>query len=478
MTRTRRSAAAVAVGLFATVALSVAAAPAGTGGARQQASVAPGSSPIASIQDAALVSSPNPAQRLRLMAGLGARVVRVDLNWDAVAKRRPARPTDPADPAYDWSSYDRVVSGARAAGVKILFTVWGTPTWAVDPSVPASTRFPTRSTRPRDPEDFGRFGGAVVRRYAPRGVTLYEAGNEPNIPLFLRPQYERRGGTWVATSPAVYSAMLTSFYREAKAADPNVRIGGGVTAPAGEACPVSCPNEPDDRMTPTDFMKALDAPGLRPPMDAYTHHPYPLTRPRSTPIPGASFTDLYSVNDLQKTLDGTYLKGKPMWLTEIGFATHPVAEYRFSVPEADQAKLLSDAYARVRANRRFEILTWYLLQDHPAWASGLLDESGRAKPGAAAFSLPFAAVPAAAGARKRLMVGQVRVAKGVTRVTVERQRGTRWVRIGRPKTTRDGSFAIKVGAREDVLYRVTWRGVDRRGAKRTIVSTPVGVRID
>src|SRR5262249_3473556 len=149
-----------------------------------------------------------------------------------------------------------------------------------------------------------------------------------------------------------------------------------------------------------------------PPMDAYTHHPYPITRPRTTPIAGASFTDLYNVNALQRQLDRTYLAGKPIWLTEIGFATRPVPEYRFSVPEPDQARLLADAYARVRANPRFEILTWYLLQDHPAWASGLLTETGRRKPAALAFQLPFAAEPPTGAGRTRLLVGQIRVARG------------------------------------------------------------------
>ncbi|MEW6583455.1 MAG: hypothetical protein AB1416_11925 [Actinomycetota bacterium] len=473
-----RRAAGTAAGLAALAAITVAAVPAGRDAERRTHAVAPGESPIASIQDASLVTAPDPAARLRLMAGLGVRLVRVDLLWDQVARRRPADPRNPADPAYDWARYDRIVAGARAARVQILFTVWGTPAWAADPAVPASRRFPARATRPRDPADFGRFGAAVVRRYAPRGVTRYEAFNEPNLPLFLRPQFERRGGRWVATSPAVYSAMLTSFYREAKAANRRVLIGGGVTAPAGESCPVSCPDGADDRVAPLDFLAALDASGLRPPMDAYTHHPYPLTRPRTDSVDGVSFIDLYNMGDLQKRLDATYLAGKPLWLTEIGFATRPVAEYRFAVAEPDQARLLADAYARVRANPRVEILTWYLLQDHPAWTSGLLTETGRRKPAATAFQLPLAAAPAASGAPTRRLLGQVRVAPGATRVTVERLAGRRWRPVATPRTTSDGSFAVTVGARTDIRYRAVWRGRDRQGRTRTLVSPAVTVRID
>jgi hypothetical protein len=474
MTHARRRTA--LVGLIAsTAALSLAAAP---NVPRRDHAALPARSPVASVQDAALVNVADPAPRLRLMAGLGARLVRVDLLWDTVARRRPADPRDPRDPAYDWSRYDRIVDGARDAGVEILFTVWGTPAWAADPGVPASDRFPARAIRPRDPEDFGRFGAAVVARYASRGVRRYEASNEPNLPLFLRPQYARRGKRWVAVSPRTYAAMLASFYREAKAVDPAVTIGGGVTAPVGERCPVSCPDSADDRVTPIAFLQAIAAPGLRPPMDAYTHHPYPLTTPRFEAFPGASFTDLYNLGDLEREIDRTYLRGKPLWLTEIGFSTQPVAEYRFAVGERRQAQYLADAYARTRANPRVQVLTWYLLQDHPAWASGLLAQSGRRKASAAAFQLPFAAVPAPEGTQARTLVGQIRIAARTTRVAVERRVGRRWKTVKLVPTAADGSFSLTVRGGPNDVFRARWRGAARGGKRGAVASPAVPLRID
>jgi hypothetical protein len=468
MTRVAQVAAVALVA--AAVMLSAAASPGGSRTAQREHAGVPRQSPIASIQDAALVSSRRPEERLRLMAGLGARLVRVDLLWDTVARRRPRDPRDPRDPAYRWARYDRIVAAARQAGVEILFTVWGTPAWAADPDVAPTRRFPARAARPRDPADFGRFGAAVAARYAPRGVRRLEAWNEPNLPLFLRPQYERGGGRWVPTSPRVYAAMLSSFYREVKAVDRRMVVGGGVTAPAGDQCPSSCPDEPDDRITPIAFLRALAAPGLRPPMDVYTHHPYPLTRPRSTSFAGASFTDLYNLDRLQDLLDTTYLRGRPLWLTEFGFSTRPVAEYRFAVGERDQAQYLADAYARVRANPRVQVLTWYLLQDHPSWASGLLDERGRRKPAAAAFRLPLGAVPAGPDAHTRTLVGQVRVAGGATRVALERGRSGRWQRVALMRTSADGSFALDVPARTSDLYRARWSGRERGGRRGSAVS--------
>ena len=59
--------------------------------------------------------------------------VRLNLYWGGrygIATRRPAHPADPADPAYAWSLYDRTVDYASQNGVKILFSIYGTPGWA------------------------------------------------------------------------------------------------------------------------------------------------------------------------------------------------------------------------------------------------------------------------------------------------------------------------------------------------------------
>jgi hypothetical protein len=322
-------------------------------------------SPVPSLQDDRLaLPSVDPAPRVRLMAELGARVIRVDLRWDLVAPRRPAAPTDPADPAYDWRHYDAVVAAARANRVQVLFTVWGTPAWAADPAVPRGP-YPAVATRPRDPADFGAFGAAVAARYAPRGVHLWEAWNEPNIPLFLRPQYRREGGRWTAVSPSTYSRMLRAFYAAVKSIDRTATIGGAVTAPVGDQCPSSCPDDADGRVTPIAFLRGLAAAGNRPPMDVYSHHPYPITGPRTSTFAGANYVDLYNLGRLRSAIDRTYLRGKRLWLTELGFSTRPVREYPTAFSEPRQAQYLADAYRRLRGDRRVAIVTWFFLQDNP-----------------------------------------------------------------------------------------------------------------
>jgi polysaccharide biosynthesis protein PslG len=434
-------------------------------------------SPVASLQDDRLaLPSVAPAPRMKLMADLGARVIRVDLRWDLVARSRPANAVDPADPAYDWRHYDAVVAAARANRVQVLFTVWGTPAWAADPGVPRDS-YPANATQPADPADFAAFGAAAAARYAPRGVHLWEAWNEPNIPLFLRPQYRRQGGGWVAVSPTTYSRLLRGFYRAVKTVDGTATIGGAVTAPVGDQCPSSCPDSADNRVTPTAFLRGLAAPGNRPPMDVYSHHPYPITGPREVSFAGANYIDLYNLDRLTRAIDRTYLRGKRLWLTEIGFSTRPVKEYPTAFSERQQAQYLADAYRRL-LGRRIALTTWFFLQDNAQWTSGLLRLNGSRKPAFDAFALPVAptrSTPIAPGARVRV-VGQARRSRGPTTVVLEANEGG-WRAVGRVRTSADGSFTATLRPRATTTYRARWVGADRTGAPARRTSPPFVVSV-
>ena len=436
-----------------------------------------GRSPIAGIQDDRIAYASDPAERVKMLADAGAALIRVDLRWDSVARTRPSVATDPSDPAYDWHQYDVIVSAAATYKVEVLFSVYGTPGWAVDPSVRGMPdyegRFPDSAIRPLNPLDFGAFGEAAAHRYAPQGVHKWEGWNEPNIALFLQPQYDRVGSRWVPASPKTYTALLKSFYAGVKNADRSALVAGAVTAPAGDRC-AACPlNDPPLRVRPQDFIAALNARSLRPPMDVVSHHPYPLSSPRTTTTPGRNFIDLYNLDVLTAAIDKTYLSRRPLWLTELGFATRAVTEYPIHFSAANQAKYIADAYRRATANRRITLTSYYLLQDHPEWASGVLRQDGTPKPGYQAIGLPFATATGVTrfkrGARVTL-VGQSRVGRGAHTVVIQRKAGSRWVRLKKLTTSVDGSFRVRLRLTSKIALRATWTGLAPSGAATTRTS--------
>ncbi|MBL6633987.1 MAG: hypothetical protein ISP32_06295, partial [Thermoleophilia bacterium] len=297
--------------------------------------------------------------------------------------------------------------------------------------------------------------------------------------LFLRPQYQKRGKRWVNVSTATYSALAKSFYANVKRVDKGSRIAGVVTSPAGDQCPSSCPRNPNARTSPSNFLKGLNQKGRRPPMNVVSHHPYPITKPRSTNFPGSSYIDLYNINRFQQEVDKTYLRGKRLWLTEFGFSTVKVGEYSMFVSEAEQAQYLQDAYRRVRPNRRIKMFVWYFLQDNANWGSGLLRQDGKAKPAAEVFSLPMSPLSSApvSSGRTTTLVGQVRTTRQPTEVKVQVKQGDSWSTIAAVTTGRDGSFAYRFRPSATNVYRATWTGDVPSGSRQTKSSWPVTVRV-
>jgi len=426
-----------------------------------------GTSPLAGIQDDRAIQV-NPDARFKTMAEAGARIARIDLRWDFVAGSRPAAAADPNDPAYDWSTYDEVVEAARKYKVQVLFTVWGTPRWAVNEAEFAhgDRSFGDYTYPPQQATDFQDFATAAAARYTPLGVRYWEGWNEPNVPMFLQPQFRKVGTRYVAASPAIYSNLQKAFYRGVKKSNPRALVAGVVTAPAG-----SGPKGVPTRVTPQNFVKALNAKALRPPMDFVSHHPYPVRQRTDKPTPkGRTYADLYNLDHYTKALDATYLKGKRLWLTEYGFSTSVTKEYTTIVSPAGQALNISDAYARMKRTPRVSMAIYYLLQDHKGWRSGLLAISGAKKPGYTAHQLPLWTRTATS---TRTLVGQVRPAVGRTRVTVQTLTKGRWRAAKVVTTSADGSFRVTVASKNRVPTRVVWTGTTRAKTKAKITSRVV-----
>lgn len=320
---------------------------------------------------------------------LHARLLRVHLNWGGklgVARRRPTDGADPDDPAYDWSRYDAIVLNADAAGVGVVFSIFGTPRWA------NGGRLPTRA--PRNADDLEEFAFAAAVRYGgdyvrDDGIELPEvrrwtAWNEPNLPIGLVPQWKRVGGKWVIQSAIDYARICNAIVQGIhETLLRGEQVACGDTSPRGNNAPTS--SRPTT--SPLVFLRAMKAAGATG-FDAYAHHPY-ASSPRETPATRPHARTAVSFGNVGDMIDVvTKLYGrKPIWIDEYGYETNP-PDSMLGVTPAKQAQYLTQSVQIARANPRITMLLWFLLADEPrlgGWQSGLETAGGIRKPAFFAF---------------------------------------------------------------------------------------------
>src|SRR5918912_484000 len=108
--------------------------------------------------DAWLLGGPGTLdERLTKLDELGVDLVRVNVRWNEVAARRPARPKSHLDPAYRWTAADVLLEGLREHGIRPVVTLVGTPRWANGGRAP--------SWAPRSSTAFADFAYAASTRY-------------------------------------------------------------------------------------------------------------------------------------------------------------------------------------------------------------------------------------------------------------------------------------------------------------------------
>jgi hypothetical protein len=343
--------------------------------------------------EAQVLYGPVPAT-FRTFVQLHVQEVRLNLYWGGpygVAKRRPANATNPDDPAYDWSLYDRTVNFAAQSGEHVLFSIYGTPSWANGGQ--------KQNVAPTNAIDLRNFALAAARRYGGSWagsdgrilppVKEWLAWNEPNNPLFLTPQYRKGATGWVIQSAADYARICNAVYTGVHSAFvPGERVACGGTAPRGN----NNPSTTRASVSPLAFLKAVKKAGLKT-FDAWAHHPYyssPGEAPASKPLTsnGAAPTavTLGNISTLIQLVTQLY-GNKRIWITEYGYQTNP-PDPLFGVSWAKQALYLTQAFAIARANPRIDMMLWFLLKDEPTlagWQSGLITYGGKHKPAYAAF---------------------------------------------------------------------------------------------
>jgi len=280
--------------------------------------------------------------------------------WGAV------QPT--AGSAYDWSHYDPIIGAAAEQGIRVLLTVYSSPSWAAQ-----------KSNYPPDKEhmdDFRAFVQAAAERYGANGTFWSEHPTTPKLPVIdwqLWNEVNSPSFWYRKPSAKQYVGLLRVFHDGIKAGDPTAHV-----VLAGLFRTPQVKNGIDlDRYLPAIYRRK--AKSL---FDGVAVHPY-ATTPRDA---------LEAVKEARKIMSQYKDKRTPIWITEIGWATGGNPPTALTVTPQRQATYLRKTFGLLARNRRrFKVagVIWYSWRDLPGgvWFNhtGLFTQDFDPKPSWDAF---------------------------------------------------------------------------------------------
>jgi hypothetical protein len=299
--------------------------------------------------------TPSAAEWSRLGAG-GVGSVRMNFQWSLVQSG--------PDAPYVWNYYDFVVAGAALNGIEVLPTIYSSPTWAA-----ASPEHPPVANYDR----FQAFVRGAAARYGRNGsfwaenpgipkipITHWQIWNEPNSDSFWKPRPDVKG----------YMQMLRVARAGIKSADRRARIVLAGFFPT--------PNVRHGIWLKRYLKQIYRSKGGRKLFDVLTIHPYSL-RPRHI---------ISTLTQVRRIMAKFRDKKKPVWVTEIGWASQGQPG-PLTVGLEGQASFLQQTFQitgskKTRKKLKLQRVYWYSLRDtdNPVWYAntGLFRVDGSAKP--------------------------------------------------------------------------------------------------
>ena len=409
--------------------------------------------------DGATLAGPNRSAWLGRARAVGATRVRISFSWGAAAPSAP--PAGMASSAawggYRFAALDSQVRDTVARGLQPMLMVSGAPAWASGPARPKS--IDAGAWKP-DPALYSAFMHAVAERYSgsfpdpqnpgaalPR-VQQFQLWNEPNLNLYLAPQYED-GKPFAAGR---FRELVNAGYAAVKSVQPSATVIAGGLAPYGD------PGTNPSRTHPAQFLRdalCLDDArnkvcGERLTADALAIHPYTVNKPSQR----AYDPDDVTVPDLAKlqtiilaaSAAGTVGPSRPeLWVTELHWETAPDPT---GIAFSTRARYISEAFWRLwRVG--VPVIDWYLMRDqeytpgqryYDSYQSGIFYRSGRRKPDARAFRFPLLVT----GKGRTMMNVWFRTPTAGT-TTVQVRRKGRWTTVVRKRgLSLNGVATVKV----------------------------------
>jgi cellulase (glycosyl hydrolase family 5) len=315
---------------------------------------------------------PDRLVRIERSARDGSTIVRLLVQWNLVAPQRPTNASDPFDPVYRLDDIDEAARAAQENDQEVMLTISGTPRWANGGG--------NANRMPRNLRDLTAFSRAIALRYSGRFagfpyVRFWSVWNEPNLNLFLTPQFNSRGRS---VAPANYAKLYAAAYSGLKAGNPTAQVAIGETSARGRDRRVPGVS---DTHSPGKFAELVAKANPRLKFTAWAHHPYPSV-PSLRPGQLVKWPNV-SLASLPKLVENlnTWFKRKstPIWVTEYGHQTRP--EDSLGVPYTTQAAYIQQAISIARNFPFVTMFIWFVYQDDQGqpWESGLYTEGGSAK---------------------------------------------------------------------------------------------------
>jgi len=310
-------------------------------------------------------------ERVASAASSNATVLRLLVQWNLAAKKRPATATNPFDPTYELDDVDEAVRSAQENDQEVILTISGTPRWANGGKNP--------NVAPRRMADFQNFSRAIASRYSGRFtgypfVRFWSVWNEPNLQLFLSPQFDARGRS---LAPKTYAKLAAAAYAGIKAGSPRAQVAVGETSARGSDKAAGL----RPTHSPGKFAELVAKANPRLRFDAWSHHPYPSV-PTARPSqvvkwPNVSLASLPRFNtSLKKWFKR---KSVPIWVTEYGHQTRP--EDSLGVPYALQSAYIQQSISLAARYPFVNMFIWFVFQDDQGqpWESGIYTRGGAPK---------------------------------------------------------------------------------------------------
>jgi hypothetical protein len=320
------------------------------------------------------------ATNLKRASSVHGSVIHVLADWSQIATEKPQNALNGDDPAYKLDDIDQVVRTAPKYGLQVLLTITGAPKWANGGQTP--------NHPPKHLADLTNFAHMLASRYNGHrigfgAVTRWSVWNEPNLGLFLTPQFNASGKI---VSPQTYVKLWMAAYTGIKAGNPLAEVAAGETSNRGHNRPTGMPGL--DSVAPATFanLVARAAPNL--PMVAWAEHPYPsIPHPSATQKATYPEVRLTNIDKFGASLQQWFHRRVPIWVTEWAEQTTP--EYpRGGISYAQQVQDVKTAMQLAGASPYVEMFIWFIFRDsdNATWFSGIEKKTGATKPAYGAFS--------------------------------------------------------------------------------------------